>query len=249
MSANYYALVSRNHRYGVNLNQILTNHLNEHGQVDDQGQLLVNFDEFQRDMRIDLTFVLFNDPERVKTALDAATNQEPLPADTILGVTSLQTLSLDSDQQSDLDQLLDDQENEVARWRRLHQVIDRDSDDQSMYQALVFDANQFDHATDPANLDQAITAVEQYVQTALKSHKQGMIDKYRRDVQPFLSELDTYTQQDYQKQAKRYKAIISLDSVERARLNGLEQKLFDQHEFRSQLTQPRQPAPFERFEY
>lgn len=52
---NNYALVSSNYRYGINLNQILTNHLQEHGQVNDQGKLIIDRQTFTDDVQTDLT--------------------------------------------------------------------------------------------------------------------------------------------------------------------------------------------------
>lgn len=242
---NNYALVSSNYRYGINLNQILTNHLQEHGQVNDQGKLIIDRQTFTDDVQTDLTFALFGEPEKVKDTLMKFVEDGSLASSSVIGVTSLKTMNLNSDDKTDLENILDDHENDIARRRRLHQIITRDSDDQAVYEALVFNEQQFEQPVDQQSLALAMTKIQAYIQTALTHGDQGMIDKYRRDAQPFLSDLDEYTKKDYQNQAKRYKAIISLDAVERTRLNSLEQKLYDQHEFRSQLSNERNPQAFE----
>lgn len=236
MSTTNYVLLSANQRYGVNLNQILTNHLLEHG-VEIDGQLTINYDTFAKDITTDLTFVLFNKPDQALVAIQAAINGDEPLGNVILGFSNMQDLHTSGRGDISADRFPDiSYEGQVAtQLRQRHQIVGVDSEDGDVYRSLSFTPErQFKNQVTESEILRAIKFIKEQIKADVTSRGFYLVDHYRK-VEPFNTQAAKQAKLLYKEQAKHYKRVISLDPVELARVNDADRKLYDQYQFRTQL--------------
>lgn len=237
MTTTNYVLLSANHRYGVNLSQILMNHLLENGSTDSDGRLSVNFDVFAKDITTDLTFVLFNKPDQVIDSIHKFIKGEKLNDDTILGVSNVQDLHTNGEARISPEQYPDItyEANKADELRAKHRIINVDSQNSEIYDSLVFAPDeQLSAKINMDDIKKAIIFIEDQIRADIIVRNFYLIDKFR-NVEPFITEVSEQTSRKYSDQAKHYKRILSLDSVELTRVNDADRKLYDQYQFRTQL--------------
>lgn len=230
-----YVLLSANRKYGINLNQLLAHHLLKYGKMNDNNLLGVDFDALVNDIRTNLTFVIFYHPEQALKGIDAIIKNQPLPKNSILGVSNIEEIALDKDHVLNTDAIQKGYQK-TERQRVEDRIINKQSSEEDIYKSMIFaPAPNLMEKLDMENIYQGIEMIQKQVQEDLTSYKYVMINSYRENIQPFTDEKSKFEEMDYKEQERRQQEIINLDAVERTRLNSFERGLYDRYEFEHEL--------------